>query len=611
MAPSLVWPPPALWPLIKLGALLGLAYVWGLVLHCAFTGPTLLGEILSGTVLGPRVWDIVPHTEALILIGHLGKFVMVFERGIQVNPGTLRQAGGQAIGLSLVVMALGMLFVGIALRIEGYSMVESCAAGAVMTTMAVGVVDVGWARQELENVVPGRPFAGQLVACTGTVCSVLSMMVLSIMQGFKPGWYWWNILQPFLFSLAVLVACILFSQIWRVVCCAQLSRVFGRSSANTLFDGYEVVVVVMMLAFAVGMAVVCELVEVSPILGVFAAGLCFSGVKDARRIWKERSGNVSPWLSRIFFACTIGFLLPEQMWEEEKPLYIGLKVAAAALGGRFLAGLLAAWPFLVGKPRGRMDLLQVSCGVLLQGELGFILVVELLEHKIVDTELLAPLLWGLCLSNQLAPLLFQLCDHFSEAFTEEANDMGGRESVETSPSKQPLVAPTVWSPPAVSRAGQVASPATTFMPSAQDVSNTLAQFQQPSPDQVQSREHPSNPSTVHARPSVGAGAPGGKAQAMRNSMQYYSTLPSPASPPVHGGAKHRSPSPEPTQAERQAVQNRSLALQSALQAAASNPPPLAATAPVPPAAAPSASSRGLSVQSHIRRQYPALWADSA
>lgn len=70
-----------------------------------------------------------------------------------------------------------MLFVALALRIDGYSMIESTAAGAALSTLAVGVVDVGWARRDMDKLVPRNEIASQLLACTGTISSILSLTV--------------------------------------------------------------------------------------------------------------------------------------------------------------------------------------------------------------------------------------------------------------------------------------------------------------------------------------------------------------------------------------------------------------------------------------------------
>lgn len=618
MAPRLVvdWPPPALWPLVKLGALLGLAYVSGLALHIAFTGGTFLGEILSGCILGPRVWDIVPHTEMLILLGNLAKFIMVFERGLQVNPALLLKVGGPAIGLYMVLMGFTMLFVGIALRMDGFSLIESSAGGAALSTLAIGVVDVGWARRDMEDLVPRSESASQLLACTGTVGSFIALMVLSIMQGLGPGWSWWDPLQAFLFSVAILSGCVVLAQVWRIICCPQLERVFGvpQSGTESMFDGFDVVMVVFMLGFAVAMAIVSDLVKASPVLGVLVAGLCFSGVQDARKIWEYRTENVSPWLLRIFYICAVGFLLPEEMWTIEKSFYTGLKVAAASLGGRFLSAMLLGWPFLLAQPRGKESLLQVACGVLIQGELGFVMVVELVTYGVMDKELLAPTMWGLMISAQLAPLLYQLSLHFSQAFESEQEEerapVAG-DTIEMSMSKEPLMGGVPWSPAGVDpRNGYGASPAVTMMPPVQDVNSTLAQGNRDLNNTASSASPPHtrtvNFSTYDA--PILQYTPGGQAMALRNSMQpsYYTAINSPSTPPVKATPPPQQAyfSPAQVRQDQQAVQARSAALHTALQAAAGNPPPAAANPP------PEAVPRQLSVQTHIRRQYPALWADT-
>ena len=53
--------------------------------------PPLCGEILLGALMGPPVGDVVPHPEALRLVGEVGLVLMVRRsNGVAHSPGDLR-----------------------------------------------------------------------------------------------------------------------------------------------------------------------------------------------------------------------------------------------------------------------------------------------------------------------------------------------------------------------------------------------------------------------------------------------------------------------------------------------------------------------------------------
>jgi len=90
------WPPEVLdVRLFELWAALAIGCVSGFLVRMAY-GPTAVGEIIGGIVLGPTYLDIVPYAEALQEIGRLGLGVVLFDAGLRVEvaqlalPGTIR-----------------------------------------------------------------------------------------------------------------------------------------------------------------------------------------------------------------------------------------------------------------------------------------------------------------------------------------------------------------------------------------------------------------------------------------------------------------------------------------------------------------------------------------
>ena len=47
--------------------------------------PSLVGELLSGIIVGPHGLDIVPFEEAFVLLGEIGLIGMIFEVGLELD----------------------------------------------------------------------------------------------------------------------------------------------------------------------------------------------------------------------------------------------------------------------------------------------------------------------------------------------------------------------------------------------------------------------------------------------------------------------------------------------------------------------------------------------
>jgi hypothetical protein len=154
--------------------------------------------------------------------------------------------------------------------------------------------------------------------------------------------------------------------------------------------------------------VLAEVVQVSPLLGLFVGGLVFSNIPNAKSRWLQGTRNSSHWASRVFFAATIGFLVPITMWTDANVVWTGLLVGGAAFMGRIVAGLLGSAPALLRSPVGIAGVMQVTAGATLQGEIGFFVLFELFSLGRISDRALGPLLWALMANSLIAPLFFQL-----------------------------------------------------------------------------------------------------------------------------------------------------------------------------------------------------------
>lgn len=81
----------------ELRVVLLLVTVWITELACKRLNVSpIIGQIAAGLVVGPALLDLIPHVEALRLLGKLGVMVLVVESGLAVDVREIRKLGVRA-----------------------------------------------------------------------------------------------------------------------------------------------------------------------------------------------------------------------------------------------------------------------------------------------------------------------------------------------------------------------------------------------------------------------------------------------------------------------------------------------------------------------------------
>lgn len=227
----------------------GLAQGQGLVLHFLCAGPTLVGEVLAGFVLGPIMLDQVALVEELQILGQLALMVVLFERGLHTNFASIAACGAFGALMAILGIALSMTFVVIALRVNKVSFIESMCGGCIMSASVVGLVDIGWSRRQVKDINPCNSLASKVIDAGTTVSAMFMLAIVSILRNIDPEskWYhpvdkWWVVCQPMLFSLAFIVGSIFIRSLFAFFCLKDVMGKFfppKNDPASELYNAFE------------------------------------------------------------------------------------------------------------------------------------------------------------------------------------------------------------------------------------------------------------------------------------------------------------------------------------------------------------------------------------
>ena len=102
--------------------------------------PALFGDICVGVALGPRALDVVPYSDALVLLGELGLCLHALEVGMHVELATLVSVGRRALALAFLgSLAPAALAYGVARLFWALPPAGAFAVGASLAPMSPAI----------------------------------------------------------------------------------------------------------------------------------------------------------------------------------------------------------------------------------------------------------------------------------------------------------------------------------------------------------------------------------------------------------------------------------------------------------------------------------------
>ena len=355
------------------GLLAALYLVGELARRCG--APALVGEIIVGLVLGPYGIDVVPQTRACTIAGELGLALLVLEGGLHVDLKTLREVGGVASRVAVAGTALPALAAwGLLAALPAFTAREGLLCGVALSSTAIGMAaqlmtDLGLIETEL----------GRVVVTAAMVDDVLSLVLLAVVR--KSTTTFVDVAKPVGASAAVVVA--------GVGLAALTPRVLARRPAP------PDVLVAAALTLGAGAAFAADKAGSTPLLGCFAAGVCFASVEGVARRFDEVVVPPASWLYRVFFA-SIGFVVPLGKLASAPAALYGLLLSLVAVLTKVGTGLFY-----------RADPWKVGWAMVGRGELGFVMALETFRAGRTSRLALSVTVWALLVATLVSPVILR------------------------------------------------------------------------------------------------------------------------------------------------------------------------------------------------------------
>ncbi|HJW98523.1 MAG TPA: cation:proton antiporter [Terriglobales bacterium] len=343
--------------------------------------PAVLGEILSGVVLGPYLTAFVIPTDATTSIGELGAIFLLFTVGLGTRPKELIRIGASALGVATAGMALPFLMGFIYLIIRHHPTHEAAFIGAAMVATSVGIT-----ARVLEDlgVLQTRP--ARIILGAAVFDDILGMVLLAVVVGLvSSGSVAWIQLGLLLVEAVGFALVMIFFA----------PRVIDRMRPGLERMETHNAPLVLALAICLALSVGAEKIGMASIIGAFFAGLAFAEYAPE---WKlmPRVAGINEFLAPFFFFI-MGAKLNLSVFNGSL-LVASVVIAILAIVSKLVGGGL---PVL---REGWDTALKVGVGMTPRGEVGLIVALLGLQMRMISDAAYAIVLFMTAATTIFAPI---------------------------------------------------------------------------------------------------------------------------------------------------------------------------------------------------------------
>ena len=342
--------------------------------------PGVLGEILSGVVLGPFALSWVNPSDVTPSIAELGAVFVLFQAGIETSPLDLIRVGKKSLLVALagviVPFVLGFAY----MRWRGDASTEAVFVGAAMVATSVGIT-----ARVLGDLGVLSTYSAKIILGAAVFDDILGMVLLAVVAGLtSPQGLEWT-------HLGVLIAEAAIFAVFMIFVAPHIVRHMQPRMEKLSTHNAPLVIA---LALCLLLSWLAAKIGIAAIIGAFFAGMMFA---DYAPRWdlRPRVGNITEFLAPYFFFA-IGARLDVRLFNND--------ILIAAL----IVSLLAIVSKVVGcgvplMGEGWRNALQVGVGMMPRGEVALIVALVGLQSQIVTQSTYAIVVFMTAVTTISAP----------------------------------------------------------------------------------------------------------------------------------------------------------------------------------------------------------------
>lgn len=365
----------------------------------------LFSGVLAGKILAFFFFDSHDILDALSHMSEFGVILMLFLIGLEIRPKRLWEMKAEIFGLGSLQVLLTSALIAIAVMALGLSWQASLVIGLSLSLSSTAIAIQSLTEKKWDQSVGGQKSFAALLLQDLAVIPILALLPL-LSADPKASASEFSSWRPLVILLAVgtifVAGRYLINPLFRFIADAKLQELFTTAA----------------LGLVTFVAALMSLVDLSPALGVFIAGVVLSE-SDYRH---QLEADIFPFKGLLLglFFMTIGASFDFEVFGAKPLLIVGLGVGFVVL--KTIACLLAGLVFRVG----HADRLLFAFALAQGGEFAFVVFGESLAQGVLEASTVATLKIVVAVSMLLSPLLFLAYERWGLALPvveEKAHDV--------------------------------------------------------------------------------------------------------------------------------------------------------------------------------------------
>lgn len=355
-------------------------------LFSRFNMPAVVGQLLSGIILGPAIlnWVTPNHVEALF--SEFGVILLMFLAGLESDLDLLKKYFKLSFSVAATGVVLPVVFTGAASMLFGMKFLEALFIGIVFAATSVSISVMVLKEANQLNTRAGTAILGAAV-----VDDILAVVTLSLFTTFSHEGGQSGVTNNL--ALNLLIEVIYFVVVWFIF--KWVAPYFMKLAEKMSVD-YAVVIGSLVLALALAWA--ADFVGLSAVVGAFFGGLAIRQTPQ----YKEVQSSVSAIGYSIFipvFFTDIGLSMTFDSFF--KDIWFIIVMTILAFFSKFWAGKYASEVFGFSKNEGNI----VGAGMVSRGEVALIIAQIGISNHLFPKDIYSSLILVIIVTTVISPFV--------------------------------------------------------------------------------------------------------------------------------------------------------------------------------------------------------------
>lgn len=367
-------------------------------LFARFNMPAVIGQLLSGIILGPAILNLVQPNDIVSLFSEFGVILLMFLAGLESDLDLLKKYFKLSFTVASVGVILPVVFMGTASYLFGMKPLEALFIGIVFAATSVSISVV--VLQEANQL---HTRAGTAILGAAVVDDILAVVVLSLFTTFSHEGGKSGLTNNFFLNLLIEAA--YFIAVWFIY---KWVAPYFMKVAEKMDVNYAVVIASLVLSIA--MAWVADFVGLSAVVGAFFGGLAIRQTPQ----YKEVNSSVSAIGYSIFipvFFADIGLSMTFASFFKDIWFIIAMTILAVL--SKFWAGKYSSEVFGFSKGEGNI----VGAGMVSRGEVALIVAQIGITHHLFPEDIYSSLILVIIVTTVISPFIL---NHYIKKQSEDS-----------------------------------------------------------------------------------------------------------------------------------------------------------------------------------------------